>query len=145
METNFERISRPAQIASLPALLEFVHRGAQPCLTESDINKLDLVLEELLVNVARYAYPDVETGEVELAYALVSPGEICVRISDSGRPFNPLDSNPPDFSRGLGDRQLGGMGIFLVKSIAESLTYKREADQNTVSFVFRGAETGEGV
>lgn len=144
MDTSLERITRPAQIESLPALLEFVHRGAQASLTESDINKLDLVLEELLVNVARHAYPDAAKGDVELSYALEGPDTIRVRISDTGRPFNPLDSNPPDFSPGLADRQLGGLGIFLVKSIAESITYEREPDHNTVSFIFRGDKDKEG-
>jgi anti-sigma regulatory factor (Ser/Thr protein kinase) len=113
-------------------------------LTPADIDKLDLVLEELFTNVARYAYAEREAGDVEVGYIVQGPGRLLVRISDAGRKFNPLASDPPDFSRGLADRPVGGLGIFLVKSIAESITYERDGDRNTVSFTFCGSAGAAG-
>lgn len=140
MTAQFTRLTLPAQISCLQPFLEFVHNGTQASsLTPADIDKLDLILEELLVNIARYAYAGTETGDIELAYAFQDPARLLVQISDTGHAFDPLSSDPPDFSRGLGERPLGGMGIFLVKSIAESITYRREGGRNTVSFLFAGA------
>jgi serine/threonine-protein kinase RsbW len=138
-EFQLQRLTRPARVEFLPEFVDFVHAATHGTLTEADLNQLDLVVEELLVNVARYAYPRTEAGEVELACAVDGPARVLVQISDQGRPFNPLDSNPPDFSRGLAERQVGGLGIFLVKSIAESISYERSEPRNTVSFVFCGS------
>jgi serine/threonine-protein kinase RsbW len=130
----------PAQTAFLDSCFEFVRVGASAAkLTLDDMDKLDLVLEELFTNVARYAYEQPESGDVEVVYRVEAPGRLLVQISDSGRDFNPLASDPPDFSRGLADRPVGGLGIFLVKSIAESISYHREAGRNTISFRFCGA------
>jgi anti-sigma regulatory factor (Ser/Thr protein kinase) len=133
----------PAQTAQLSSCFDFVHAGANAAgLTSDDIDKLDLVLEELFTNVARYAYEKPESGDVDVSYQVEAPGRLLVHISDNGRDFNPLASDPPDFSRGLADRPIGGLGIFLVKSIAESISYQREQDRNTISFRF--CSTGQG-
>ncbi|MBV8895407.1 MAG: ATP-binding protein [Acidobacteriaceae bacterium] len=130
----------PAQTAQLASCFDFVHAGANAAkLDGEDINKLDLVLEELFTNLARYAYEQPDSGDVEVAYKVEAPGRMLVQISDSGRDFNPLASDPPDFSRGLADRPVGGLGIFLVKSIAESISYERNAGRNTISFRFCGS------
>jgi anti-sigma regulatory factor (Ser/Thr protein kinase) len=97
-----------------------------------------LVLEEILVNVIRYAYPAGEPGSVEVDYTVEGTGQLWVQVSDKGREFDPLAADPPDLSRGLADRPIGGLGIFLVKSIAESITYCREGDRNILAFRFHG-------
>ena len=93
------------------------------------------------MNVARYAYAKPDSGDVEVAYTVEGPGRLLVQISDRGHEFNPLASDPPDFSRGLADRPVGGLGIFLVKSIAETITYERDGNCNRVSFLFAASST----
>jgi len=90
------------------------------------------------VNIARYAYQP-ESGDVELSYAIDGPGSLAMEISDSGRVFNPLEMPVPDLSAGLVDRPIGGLGLFLVRSLTNSLAYRRENGRNTVSFRFPGA------
>ena len=104
----------------------------------SERDKLELVLEELLVNVARYAYPP-GSGDVEVAYA-AEPGELTVEISDKGRAFNPLEARLPDLSADLVDRPIGGLGVLLVRSLVGSIAYRREDGRNTVSFRFPGPQ-----
>ena len=128
----------PAEVGRLRDFCAYVRRGAEASeLMPDELDKLDLVLEELFMNVARYAYTPAQ-GDVEVGYAREAPGRLAVEISDSGRAFNPLASDPPDFSRGLADRPLGGMGIFLVKTIADSIRYQRDGDFNRLSFIFSG-------
>ena len=59
-----------------------------------------------------------------------------MEIADFGRVFNPLEADPPDLSRGLADRPIGGLGVFLVRSMVDSIDYRREQDRNILSFVF---------
>jgi serine/threonine-protein kinase RsbW len=130
----FERLTLPATVDSVKEFREFVRRGAEAGgLATDDLGKLDLALEEILVNIARYAYAP-ESGDAEVAYALEGAGKLMVEISDWGRVFNPLEADPPDFTRGLADRPIGGLGVFLVKQMVGSLAYRRVGDRNTVSF-----------
>lgn len=137
-DPGFRRLSLPANLNSLQAFLEFAHAGADAAgLTAADRDQLDLVLEELLVNVARYAYQP-GTGDVEVAYSVESDGKLLVQITDKGPIFNPLEKDQPDLSGPLEDRPIGGLGIFLVRELVDSLSYRREQDRNTVSFRFPG-------
>jgi len=130
------RLTIPARVDGLPELCAFVHSGAEAAgLAPPQIDQLDLVLEELFMNVARHAYAPAE-GDVEIAYAVQAPGALLVEISDAGRPFNPLASDPPDFSLSLADRPLGGMGVFLIRQMTTSLHYQRDNGRNRVSFLF---------
>lgn len=140
MDSPFARLTLPARIDSVEAFREFVHVGAESAgLAAPEMDWLDLVLEEILVNIARYAYQP-GTGDAEVAYAVEQPGKLLVEISDGGSAFNPLASDPPVLGGGLAERPIGGWGVFLVKNIVGSLAYRREQDRNTVSFTFPGPD-----
>lgn len=142
MNKEMERLTVPARIECLEDLRAFVRRGAEATdLAAEEIDKLDLVMEELFVNIARHAYAP-EQGSVEVGYAVEAPGRLLVEISDSGRVFDPLASDPTDFSRGLAERPPGGMGIFLAKAFANSMRYRRVGNRNTISVVFSGERRG---
>jgi serine/threonine-protein kinase RsbW len=129
------RLTIPAHVSRLTEFCAFVRQGAEAAgLSDAQKDQLDLILEELFMNIARHAYAPGE-GEVEVGY-VADPGRLQVRISDAGHGFNPLAADPPDFSVPLADRPIGGMGIFLVRTLAGSLQYQREGGHNLVSFVF---------
>jgi anti-sigma regulatory factor (Ser/Thr protein kinase) len=136
MDAPVKRLTLPARPESIAAFCEFVRAGALAAgIAASELEKLDLVLEEILINVARYAYvPD--TGKAEVAYFAEKQGKLRVEIADSGRFFNPLEVDPPDLSRGLAERQIGGLGVFLVKNLVESIAYSRKDHRNVLSFTF---------
>ena len=137
MGTEFVRRTLPAHVNALQECFAFVREGARLSgLSEDDMNRLDLIMEEFFMNVARHAYPPGQAGQIELGYAVPAPGILQVEISDSGKIFNPLASSPPDFSRGLVERPLGGMGIFLVNEMADSLSYRWLDNRNTISFSY---------
>ena len=136
MDPPLKRLSLPASAGSISAFSEFVRDGAAAAgVATHEFGKLELVLEEILINVARYAYTP-ETGAVEVAYAPAGPCKIRIEIADFGRVFNPLEADPPDLSRGLADRPIGGLGVFLVRSMVDSIDYRREQNRNILSFVF---------
>ena len=135
---HLRRLTLPASLGSLGPLLDFVRAGAESAgLGPAERDRLDLVLEELLVNIARYAYHP-GSGDVEVAYAVDRLGGMLVEISDRGRFFNPLENAKPDLSGGLADRPAGGLGVFLVRHLVDSIAYRREEGRNTVSFRFPG-------
>ena len=137
MGSPFARLTLPARVESVRVFHQFVRGGAEAAgLEAADMDKLDLVLEEILVNIARYAY-EAGGGEVDVAYS-THAGSLLVEVTDRGRSFNPLEAAPPDLALGLADRPVGGLGVLLVKQIVGSLSYRREDGQNTLSFRFPG-------
>jgi anti-sigma regulatory factor (Ser/Thr protein kinase) len=142
MAQPFTRLTLPAQVQSVRVFHQFVRDGAAGVgMTSDDMDKLDLVLEEILVNVARYAY-EGGVGDVEVGYS-IQGDTLLVEVSDRGRCYNPLEAAPaPDLTLGLADRPIGGLGVLLVKQIVGSLSYRHQDGQNTVSFRFPGNSTG---
>jgi anti-sigma regulatory factor (Ser/Thr protein kinase) len=102
--------------------------------------KLQLVLEEFLVNIFNYAYSG-SPGPLEVQRRLVNfDGEphISVLVRDWGPAFDPfIDSPPPDLSSPVEDRPIGGLGVHLVKSLATHYSYIRVNEANTLEIWFR--------
>lgn len=145
MDSDFRRITLPARTEQLGACFAFLHEGSQLAqFGIEDAARLDLLIEELFMNVARHAYPPGREGSVELAWAVPRPGELHFTISDWGEHFNPLDRSPHDFSHSLAERPLGGMGIFLIKTIADSLEYEWKEGRNLLSFRYLAARAADG-
>ncbi len=137
-ESGMTWLTLPAEVSSLPRFTEFVRQGAvEAGLPEGEMGKLELVLEEIVVNVARYAYPKAQPGTADVGWAVTAPGRLAVEVRDRGCAYNPLDGAPPGLEEELADRPVGGLGIFLVKSLAEAASYAREGDCNVLSFRFR--------
>jgi serine/threonine-protein kinase RsbW len=124
-----------AHTGSLQAALEFVRTGAlEASLPHTRIDELDLLIEEIFLNVCRHAYPDGGQGVVTLTYSVPTPGELSVEVADQGAEFNPLTAAPPDLTLNLESRPIGGLGILLVKSLAPSITYRRDRGWNRLTF-----------
>ncbi len=86
--------------------------------------QLDLCVEEIFVNIANYAYGD-EIGKAEIEIEN-NNGEISITFKDSGIPYNPLEKEDPDITLSAEERQIGGLGIFLVKKNTDKVTYEYE-------------------
>lgn len=95
--------------------------------------QIDVALDEILSNIARYAYPDGEgsmTVEIDLDE---ETGLLCLTFRDEGVPFDPLAKEEPDVTLGVRERAVGGLGIFLVKKMMDKVSYRREGKENILS------------
>ncbi|MCL2831153.1 MAG: SpoIIE family protein phosphatase [Betaproteobacteria bacterium] len=136
---DLARISLPACIDVLPRLQEFIGQilSEHGCPKEKG-DKIFLAVEELFVNIAHYAYPENPGGEATLS-VIVGDGEIALRLEDSGIPFNPLQVPEPDCEQPVETRPIGGMGIFMAKSLMDTMSYRHEEGKNILSFSKRFA------
>ncbi|MBO7465857.1 MAG: ATP-binding protein, partial [Bacteroidales bacterium] len=87
--------------------------------------ELNLAVEEAVVNVMEYAYPQGETGEVTIEVSLAD-GKSDINIIDSGAPFDPTQKSDPDTSLPVEERSIGGLGIFLVRQVMDTVSYRRD-------------------
>jgi serine/threonine-protein kinase RsbW len=123
----------PARLESLYPLIDFVASCArQRGIGEKRIREIDLVMEEILVNIFNYAYPD-RPGDVEVASRLDDAGSLLVEITDGGVPFNILTRTDPDLEAGIEERQVGGLGVFFVKQLVREVRYRREHGKNILT------------
>ena len=96
------------------------------------IFQVNLALEELGINIMNYG----ETAEEILVILASDEDTITINISDAGKPFNPLTEGPePDITQELDERPIGGLGVYLVRTLMDELHYRREEDRNHLTLV----------
>lgn len=102
-------------------------RGVDP----GRIGDAELIAEELLTNVVRVAHSEASDIQLSLACAL-TPSEIVLTVRDNGPPFDPLGLEDPKLHVDLADRKIGGLGVLIVKRLADSCRYARIEDCNVL-------------
>lgn len=103
--------------------------GVEWSLNERFVNSLNLVLEEAISNIILYGYQDAEIHTIEI-YFNKSDDEIFVTIKDDGIAYNPALRPDPDISLSVEERPVGGLGIFLIKKVMDSVDYQLEDGRN---------------
>lgn len=119
----------PAAVENLPEVTGFVEEMLEDCGCPVKILMQTVVcVEEMFVNVANYAYGD-KTGDV-LFRIDTDDSTITITLTDSGIPFNPLERKDPDTTLSADDRQIGGLGIYIVKKSMDAVCYERKENKN---------------
>ena len=93
---------------------------------------VNLALDELVTNILHYGF-DNPDGERVSVHITVSAGELVASVTDYGREFNPLDAPAPDLSASLSEREIGGLGIHLVRSLMDHANYERADGKNVLT------------
>lgn len=102
--------------------------GAKPL-----IPTLNMALDDLLNNVVQYAFPNDPTEHHIEVEGEVREECVVLTIMDDGIPFNPLSVAPPDLSVLLHEREIGGLGIHLIRSMFDDVTYHRKVGRNVLT------------
>ena len=94
----------------------------------------NLVIDELLNNIISYAFQDDEEHRIDVKFELASD-RLSVTISDDGVPFNPFAGSPPNTGLSIDEREVGGLGLHLVRNMMDEVSYNRRTDKNVVILV----------
>ena len=120
-------------IKQIPQLAEFVETVAGMVHLDTGLTmSLNLALEEAVTNVIMYAYPEGSDGLVDIE-AVIHNDVLKFIISDSGKPFDPTAAPEADITLDVDERPIGGLGIFLVRNIMDTVFYKREDGKNILT------------
>ena len=121
--TNEYVLRIPAKLEGMDVILAFVSLllDTNGCSTKAR-TQLRIAIEELYVNVTLYAYPDGDGWE-EIRGS-VEDGMVTFTLIDAGRPFDPLAKEDPDIMLSGEERGIGGLGIFMVKTTMDEMTYE---------------------
>ena len=125
-----------AKTENLHVIFDFLTAGLREIGCEQKtIRQCKLCAEEIFMNISSYAYQP-ETGSVRITMEAVGnpyPVKLVFSFSDSGRPFDPLSHDRPDVDAPLDEREIGGLGIFLVTTTMDDVTYEYRDGRNILT------------
>ena len=123
IKNKLEEIDKAAE-----AFDEFAQQNQ---LSSETTSKFQIAIDELLSNVISYGYPDDELHEISLE--IILNGDTVQFITlDDGLEFNPLNQISPDTNLTLEDRNIGGLGIHIIKKMMDNVKYERESGKNKI-------------
>ena len=121
------------QVGELEKVNAFIEEiGEELQLDMELLMNLNLVMEEMVSNVIFYAYPEGKTADIELT-AECTGHTLTFVLSDKGREFDPTMKEDIDTATDPADRELGGLGIYIVKNIMNEVTYQRLEGKNLLT------------
>ncbi len=100
------------------------------------LNLVLLAIEELVTNCIEYGYDDADEHTIVIVLS-IRDGNLTMDVIDDGRPFDPLTAPPPDFSLEVQDRPIGGLGIYLLRKLADHISYERHDGTNRLTLTKR--------
>jgi anti-sigma regulatory factor (Ser/Thr protein kinase) len=131
---NTSSITVKADVGSLDEVLDFV-AGASKGLSMKLQSQLEIAVEEIFVNIASYAYTNSAIGNNGDTTIIVCDlgDRVSVTFEDFGVPYNPLTKTDPDITKSAEERDIGGLGIFMVKKMMDGMDYRHEDGKNILT------------
>ena len=131
---NLQRnLTLPNDVETVVQLNEFVEAVCEELeIDMSTTMSLTLAIEEAVVNVMTYAYPEGVSGTVDIE-VVADNNTVRFIISDSGKPFDPTAKEEADITLSAEERPIGGLGIHLVRQIMDKLQYERKNGRNILT------------
>ena len=134
LDVRYQRsLTLTNDVQQVPKLAEFMDAVCEAMgFDEVTTMQMNLAIEEAVVNVMNYAYPEGTTGSVNIE---VQANDVRLKfvISDSGKRFDPTSVATVDTSLSAEDRSIGGLGIFLVRQLMDSVNYERIGGFNVLT------------
>lgn len=139
---NIKEKTLDATIENTETVTEFVDQQLEEfgCTIKAQ-NQIDIAIDELFSNIARYAYyPNVGKATVRVEVN-ENPISVTITFIDDGVPFDPLEKADPDITMSADERENGGLGIYLVKKSMDSVSYEYKNGKNILT-IRKNCENG---
>ena len=128
--TSLTLVNQLSEVSKISGFVEAF--GAEEGLKPEAVFSLNLALDEVVTNVIRYAHDDDGQEHPIVVRLALERDVLTAQVEDDGRAFNPLEAPAPDLDASLDERPIGGLGIFLVRSVMNSVEYRREDGRNVL-------------
>ena len=122
-----------AKVANIPQVTDFVNAAleAEDCPIKTQL-QIDVALDEIFTNIAQYAYEPGSGNALVRVEMEAEPKTVVITFIDSGMPFDPTAKEDPDVTLSAEEREIGGLGIFMVKKTMDGMHYERRDGQNVL-------------
>jgi len=137
---EFVKLMIDAKTENLGAVQDFIISELEAAGCPAGMQtQIIICAEEIFVNIAHYAYNQAANPEICGAAIYINAGdkdkdgEIIIMIEDSGVPFNPLERESPDINARTDEREIGGLGIYMVRQMMDSVEYCHKNGKNILT------------
>lgn len=131
-KTATYRITVNASTENLSEVREFVANHAkEEGFTSQQVSDLQLAVDEAYTNIIKHAYKNNSHEDVEINLTF-DPDKLCISLFDSGNSFEPDNYNIPDIRKKIKERKRGGMGVYLIHQLMDSVSYHQNPDKNEI-------------
>lgn len=123
-----------ATVENIEVVTDFVNQQLEllECPMKAQM-QIDIAIDELFSNIAHYSY-NPEVGQATVRVEVVeNPLAVTITFIDNGVPYDPLSKEDPDLTLSAEERQIGGLGIYMVKKSMDEITYEYKDGQNILS------------
>lgn len=127
-----KEITVDATVENIESVISFIGRELKELRCNQRVfSQICVAADEILCNIVQYAYP-LSAGTVTVRLWMENPNIFCMLFQDSGIPYNPLSKEDPDVSLPASERPIGGLGIYLVKTMMDDLSYIYTRQRNNL-------------
>ena len=123
-----------ATVENIEVVTDFVNQQLEllECPMKAQM-QIDVAIDELFSNIAHYSY-NPEVGQATVRVEVVeNPLAVTITFIDNGIPYDPLAKEDPDLTLSAEERQIGGLGIYMVKKSMDEITYEYKDGQNILA------------
>jgi len=133
MSQRFQ-ITRAAELESLSVFRGFISDCcANFKIPYETVYQLMLAVDEACTNIVEHGYKGMDPGSIILSFR-IEADRILVQITDFGHVFEPTEAPKPDVKAALEDREMGGLGLYLIYQIMDNIDYQASEEGNTLTF-----------
>ena len=129
-----KQIIVPSKIDQVAVVTSFIDEYLEECSCPIKVSlQIDIAIDEIFSNIVYYAYDDTNKDSNRITVSiekLDNPEGVVISFIDNGKKYNPLEKEDPDTTLSADDRQIGGLGIFIVKKSMDEVSYKYEDKSN---------------
>jgi len=129
-QLHLSLINNRVEVARLTAAVDAFARANG--ISDDDLHNIHLILDELVINVIKYAYADTRPHTIDVRLGLQGT-LLTIVIEDDGRPYDPTARPAPNLDLPIEQRPIGGLGVHIVKTLSDSFVYRRVDDRNVVT------------
>ena len=125
-----EELLVEAKLENMDTVVDFINARLVDCNKKTQ-NQIGIAVDEVFSNIVHYAYtPEVGKAIVRIA---VDSEVIAIEFEDNGIEYNPLFEKEPDITSSVEEREISGLGVFMLKNIMDSVEYKRKNSKNILT------------
>ncbi len=131
-----KELSIDAKVENLGIVLEFTDRELETLDCSVKVQtQIDIAVEEIFVNIASYAYGE-DGGKADITIDHEEGSQfVSITFTDQGIPYDPLKKEDPDVTLSAEEREIGGLGIYMVKKSMDDVIYRYENGSNILTLV----------
>jgi serine/threonine-protein kinase RsbW len=131
-KTATYRITVNASTENLSEVRDFIALHAKKQgFSRKEVSDLQLAVDEAYTNIIKHAYKNSNDKNVEINLSF-DPDKLCISLFDSGNSFKPESYDLPDIRKKMKERKRGGMGVYLIHQLMDSVSYHAQPDKNEI-------------